>query len=91
MARPTPIRPQDALCAIFMLNREAGRVSERDLRVCFDVDAAALAGPLAVLRRQGLIADEGLQLTFLGLTAAVSLLPQALWDDGTPKWQRAAA
>lgn len=91
MGLPHEIRPQDALCAIFMLTRSSGPVTERDLMTCFGIDRAEVDAALAPLRAQGLLLDDAPRLTFAGLTAAVSLLPTCLWDGSDLDQKRRAA
>ena len=79
-----PIGPKDALCALFLLIRESGRPSLASFASHMGVPPLRLAQVIEGLRKQGLLADEGLSLTFLGLATAASLLPTSriTYDDG---------
>ncbi len=71
------IGPKDALCALFLLIRESGRPSLADFAARLGSSPLRLTVVVDALRRQGLIADESLNLTFVGLATAASLLPSS--------------
>lgn len=69
------IGPKDALCALFLMIRETGRPQLVDLAARLGIGRARLVPIVRALRDQGLVQDEVLSLTFVGLATAASLLP----------------
>lgn len=85
MSQISPLSPKELLCALFLLAQEVPRLTEADLIRATGADLWAIRAGLETLRREGLVAEAGPRLTFLGLMAATQLVPSAAWtrDDAS--------
>jgi DNA-binding IclR family transcriptional regulator len=77
MTHQAQIGPKDALCALFLTIRESGRPNLADLAARLGCSKARIFELVSGLRAQGLVAEDGLGLTFVGLATAASLLPSS--------------
>lgn len=85
MSQTSPLTPKELLCALFLLAQEVPRLTEADLIRATGADLWCVRSGLEQLRREGLVAEAGPRLTFLGLMTATQLVPEAAWtrDDAT--------
>ena len=90
MLRNQLFGPKDLLCALFVMIRETGRPSPEALCHRLQTSPQLLEESLDGLRRQGLIQDDCVALTFTGLATAAALLPSSRIEFDSTRLRAAA-
>lgn len=73
----SPFGPKDLLCALFVMIRETGCPTTESLAHRLGTSPKELSRAIAVLRKQGLLQDDALAFTFVGLASTAALLPSS--------------